>query len=219
MNVPPYHSLEHGIISLLFFAGTSDLWEGSVEGKWERKRGTIEHYDRLASIYDSLYGEEQSIKMGLALRNVKVRSGDLLLDIGCGTGILMEFVASMIRHYVGLDLARETLKVASERSKRLRVKSKVSLIRADADYLPFRAGSFSIIFALTLLQNIPKPSRTLMEILRVAKGKSQIVITGLKKSFTKKEFDELICNIWRDHTFLEAPGSKDFIVVIKVKDK
>jgi len=190
-----------------------------VEGEWERKRETLEHYDRLASMYDSLYGEEQSIKIGLALRNVKFRSDDLLLDVGCGTGILMEFVTSTIRHYVGLDIARKTLKVASERTRRLRVKSKVSLIRADADYLPFRAGSFSIIFALTLLQNIPKPSRTLMEILRVAKGESQIVITGLKKSFTKKEFDELICNIWRDHTFLEAPGSKDFIVVIKVKDK
>ena len=190
-----------------------------MEGKWERKRGTIEHYDRLASIYDSLYGEEQSIKIGLALRNIKVRSDDLLLDIGCGTGILMEFVTSMIRHYVGLDLAKKTLKIAAERSRRLRVKSKVSLIRADADYLPFRDGSFSIIFALTLLQNIPEPSRTLTEILRVAKDKSQIVITGLKKSFTKKEFDELICKVWRDHTFLEAPGSKDFIVVIKVKDK
>ena len=190
-----------------------------MEGEWERKRETLEHYDRLASMYDSLYGEEQSIKIGLALRNVKVRSDDLLLDVGCGTGILMEFVASMIRHYVGLDIARKTLKAASERSRRLRVKSKVSLIRADADYLPFRAGSFSIIFALTLLQNIPEPSRTLTEILRVAKDKSQIVITGLKKRFTKKEFDELICKVWRDHNFLEAPGSKDFIVVIKVKDK
>jgi len=211
--------LEQGIISLLFFTGTSNLWEGNVEGEWERKRETLEHYDRLALIYDSLYGEEQSIKIGLALRNLKVKNGDLLLDIGCGTGILMEFVMPIIKHYVGLDLAKKTLKVAAERSKRLRVKSKVSLIRADADYLPFRSGSFSIIFALTLLQNIPEPSRTLVEILRVAKEKSQIVITGLKKSFTKKEFDEVVCRIWRDHTFLEAPGSKDFIAVIKVKDK
>ena len=219
MNVHPYHSLEYVNISLLFFAGSSDLWEENVEGEWERKRRTFEHYDRLASIYDSLYGEEQSIKIGLALRNVKVGSGDLLLDIGCGTGILMEFVASMIKHYVGLDLADKTLKVAAERSRCLRVKSKVSLIRADADYLPFRDDSFSIIFALTLLQNIPEPNRTLMEILRVAKDKSQIVITGLKKSFTREEFNELICNIWKDHIFLEAPGSKDFIAVIKVKDK
>jgi len=216
---PPYHSLWHGIISLLFFTGASNLWEGNVEGEWERKRGTIEHYDRLASMYDSLYGEEQSIKIGLALRDVKVGCDDLVLDVGCGTGILVGFVASMIKHYVGLDIANKTLKVAAEKSRRLGVKSKVSFIRADADYLPFRDGSFSVIFALTLLQNIPEPSRTLTEILRVARDRSQIVITGLKKSFTKKEFDELICKVWRDHTFLEAPGSKDFIVVIKVKDK
>ncbi|MCJ7770418.1 class I SAM-dependent methyltransferase, partial [Candidatus Bathyarchaeota archaeon] len=48
---------------------------------------------------------------------------------------------------------------------------------ADADHLPFREQVFDSVFSFTLLQNMPDPSFTLCEILRVA-GTNGLVVAS-----------------------------------------
>ncbi|HIE18535.1 TPA: class I SAM-dependent methyltransferase, partial [Candidatus Bathyarchaeota archaeon] len=124
---------------------------------WSEKRKILHHYDRLARIYDSLYGEEQRSKIESILKILKIGCEDLVLDLGCGTGLLIEYVAMKVNHFVGVDLSGESLKIAVERSRRLGVKQKVSLLQADVDNLPFRDDVFDKFFALTLLQSLPEP--------------------------------------------------------------
>ena len=192
------------------------------QGSWSKKKKVLRHYDKLARIYDSLYGEEQNVKIELILKKVKIEYGDLLLDVGCGTGLLINYITSRINHFVGLDIAEKTLKVAAERARRFKIKQKISLVQGDADNLPFRNDAFNKIFALTLLQNVPRPQATLKELVRVAKNRAQIAITGLKKHFTKENFDGIISEAGHEYSFSEAPEAHDFIVilrVIKVKNK
>jgi len=189
---------------------------------WRQKKDVLRHYNRLARIYDSLYGEEQNAKIKSILRMVKTRCEDLVLDAGCGTGLLIDHVAARVNHFVGLDVAEKALKVASERSRRLRIRRNVSLIRADVDALPFRDNIFDKIFALTLLQNVPEPCRTLREMVRAAKDMSEVAVTGLKKRFTEEDFSEIIRRIGMECLLVEDPEIHDFIAVIKVnkvKDK
>jgi len=191
-------------------------------GGWSKKKKVQRHYNRLARMYDSLYGEEQNIKIELILKRMKIGCEDLLLDAGCGTGLLIEHIASRINHFVGLDLAEKALKTAAERSRCLRIKQNVSLIRADVDNLPFRNDIFNEIFALTLLQNVPEPHKTLRELVRVAKSKSQIAVTGLKKHFTKENFNRMISKIGREYFLSETSEAHDFIAIVtvnKVKNK
>ena len=68
------------------------------------------------------------------------------------------------------------------------------MVQADADHLPFRNGSFNVVFAFTVLQNMPKPLETLNEIKRTAKHDAIIAVTGLKKAFPKDAFEELLQN-------------------------
>ena len=46
------------------------------------------HYDTMAPSYDVRYGEEQSKKHEVALQTLGNLSGEMVLDEGCGTGLL-----------------------------------------------------------------------------------------------------------------------------------
>ncbi|MEM2151323.1 MAG: methyltransferase domain-containing protein [Candidatus Bathyarchaeia archaeon] len=154
---------------------------------WRIKRKIARHYDRIARIYNALYGYEQNLKIKEILKNVSVKPSDIVLDVGCGTGLLFEHIADVSGLVVGADISIGVLRRARELIKRRKLE-RVHLVRADADFLPFKNHVFDKVFAITLLQNMPDPQVTLKEMLRVAKGSSEIVLTGLKKAFAKEYF-------------------------------
>ncbi|MEM2091767.1 MAG: methyltransferase domain-containing protein [Candidatus Bathyarchaeia archaeon] len=170
---------------------------------WEEKRRVIRHYDRLAKIYDSLYGDEQRLKIKEILNAIDLCWSDLVLDVGCGTGLLFGHIHDLVSAIVGVDISLGALMVAKDFIKRIGLKN-VSLVRADADYLPFKDGIFDKVFAITLLQNLPNPILTLHEILRVSKKDSLIAVTGLKKSFSRRSFLEILFRAGMPSSIIEC---------------
>ncbi len=157
--------------------------------EWKLKRGNMQHYDITAKGYDMQYAEEQRVKIETALKTVEFNENSLILDCGCGTGLLFEYVAKKAEMVVGLDFSRRILAKAKRRAKAFR---NIVLVLADADYQPFRNSAFTHVFAVTLLQNMPNPEKTLAEICRVAEENAYIVVTGLKKKFSLDNFEGLL---------------------------
>jgi malonyl-CoA O-methyltransferase len=157
--------------------------------EWEQKRRVMRRYDVTARMYDLRYAEEQEAKYKVALEQLSVARNSIVLDVGCGTGLLFSHVAVEAETVVGLDVSRKLLFQAREHAKNFR---NVHLVQADADHLPFRSEYFTVVFAFTVLQNMPKPAETLNEIKRTAKHDGSIVVTGLKKAFSLEAFEELL---------------------------
>jgi ubiquinone/menaquinone biosynthesis C-methylase UbiE len=157
--------------------------------EWNKKRSVKHRYNLTAHIYDMQYAEEQTAKIEAALESLKIEKHSRVLDAGCGTGLLFEYVADKAETTVGLDTSRKILLQAKKRGKNFQG---LHLILADADNMPFNGNIFSHVFAITLIQNMPDPAKTLNEIRRVAKDDAVIVISGMKKAFTLKEFEELL---------------------------
>ncbi len=149
----------------------------------------MRRYDYSASVYDTQYCEEQEAKIKAALSEIKLRKGSSVLDVGCGTGLLFSHIAEDAALLVGLDFSSNILRQASKRAKQ---HSSVAILRADADFLPFPDKTFNAVFAITLLQNMPNPLRGLYEIKRVAQSKAAVIVTGLKKEFSREEFAQLL---------------------------
>lgn len=149
----------------------------------------MRHYDHLAPVYDIQYAEEQNAKMKAALNNAKPGGNELVLDLGCGTGLLFERIVRSTKLLVGVDISSKILQEAKKRAKLL---PNTAILRADADYTPFRNQTFDRVFAITLLQNMPNPLKTLREIKRISKPRSRIIVTGLKKEFTQERFMNLL---------------------------
>jgi ubiquinone/menaquinone biosynthesis C-methylase UbiE len=73
------------------------------------------YYDSISRGYDELHGEEQTAKLNLVKEHYNPSSEDLVLDVGCGTGISMGFDCRM----VGVDPSLGLLKIAKAKGKRV----------------------------------------------------------------------------------------------------
>ncbi len=149
----------------------------------------MHHYDQLATVYNAQYSEEQKAKIEAAVKNTELNQNEIILDVGCGTGLLFQHVAKSAKFIVGIDVSSKTLEKTKRNTRPL---PNTTIIRADADYTPFKNQIFDQVFAITLLQNMPDPLQTLREIKRVSKNQSTIIITGLKKKFTQEHFTRLL---------------------------
>ena len=155
---------------------------GAVE-----KRRILRSYDEMGGkLYDERYKSEQTSKYDMILRHLVLSADDLVLDDGCGTGLLL----NRLQNYsVGIDLSSSLL---SKALSRLSEKGQTFLIQADAEHLPFRDHIFEKVFAVTLIQNTPKPAHAFGEIRRVVRVGSEAIVTALKKSYTSQGFRHLI---------------------------
>ncbi|MCW4014197.1 MAG: methyltransferase domain-containing protein [Candidatus Bathyarchaeota archaeon] len=144
-----------------------------------KHKNTIKsRYDDLGgSHYDMRYTDEQQAKYELILDELPDAS--LVLDNGCGTGLLFPFIDSTL---VGLDLSGELLRTARERSTDAQF-----LVQGDSEYLPFRDDVFYAVVSVTVIQNLVDPRRLPVESARVAKLGSTVIISSLKRVYGKVE--------------------------------
>jgi ubiquinone/menaquinone biosynthesis C-methylase UbiE len=116
-----------------------------------------------------------------------------LLDIGCGTG---EFLREVKRNHprlavTGLDLSAPYLAVAR---RRLRPWSRVRLIEAAAEAMPFAAGEFDIVSCLYLFHELPGSVRraVVAEIGRVLKPGGTLILVDSLQTGDEPDYDALL---------------------------
>jgi ubiquinone/menaquinone biosynthesis C-methylase UbiE len=181
-----------------------------MPNEWKQKRDTMDRYERTAKTYDMQYSEEQEAKIEAALEESRIEGKAVILDAGCGTGLLFRHVAKRARLIVGIDTSLNLLRQARTKAKAY---TSAAIVLADADYAPFVAKTFTHAFAVTLLQNTPQPAITLEEIERTTRAKAVVVITGLKKHFTLGDFTLLLTHAQLEITSLRTDDKlKDYVV-------
>ncbi|NWG10912.1 methyltransferase domain-containing protein [Candidatus Bathyarchaeota archaeon] len=178
--------------------------------EWNKKRSIMRRYDLTAHIYDMRYAEEQTAKIRAALEAVSINKSNIVLDAGCGTGILFNHITNKTKTIIGLDISKKILLEAKKHAGQFR---NVNLILADVDNMPLKERVFRNVFAFTLLQNMPNPTKTLREIERIADENATIVVTGMKKAFTLEEFERLLRNAKLKVVSLKHEGLKCYVAI------
>jgi len=147
--------------------------------KHERRR----RYEATVGVYEKRYSEIQTTKIKETLKRFRGSSFGLVLDVGCGPGLLLPFLPDC--EVVCLDFSLRMLEVIREK------KFACFLVLADSDRLPFRDSVFNCVFSFTVLQNLPDPLISLREMRRVVKKGGKVVVTVLKKSFDGEELKKV----------------------------
>lgn len=179
-----------------------------------KKRNIMRHYNQLAQVYDIQYAGEQKTKIEATLENMSLNKNDFVLDVGCGTGLLFSHIANRVQLLIGVDISRKLIEKAKPRKKHY---LNTHILLADTDHLPFKNQTFHTTFAITLLQNIPKPLTTLKEVKRVSKKHATIAVTGLKKKYTKKTFTTTLKNAKLEISTLKTDNNlKDHIATCHI---
>ena len=180
--------------------------------EWNKKLQIMRRYDLTAHLYDMRYAEEQTAKFKAVLEELKVDTFGFVLDAGCGTGLLFDYVAKKSKTLVGIDISRKILDQAKTRAKKF---SNIDLVLADVDNMPLKSNIFNYVFGFTVIQNVPETVKTLMEIKRVTKRNAMIVVTGLKKVFAKEDFAEMLVNAGLSVVALKDEGLQCYVAVCK----
>ena len=120
-----------------------------------------------------------------------------VLDLGCGTGNQLVIYAARpdIRRIVGIDMSAESLEVAADRLRRLGVRDRCHLVRAEIETAfaqPVAAGkSFDLIASCYSLYYSKDVGRSLREITEHVSDDGTVLIVGPHGANNASIFDLL----------------------------
>lgn len=135
--------------------------------------GIRAYYDEFSRSYERHRGKNDpggyhalidDLEVDFAMRFL--HGGDVL-EVGCGTGLILERLAKSARRAVGIDLSPGMLEKARERG--------LEVYEASATELPFDDASFDVTCAFKVLAHIPDVKTALAEMARVTRGGGTIL--------------------------------------------
>lgn len=131
-------------------------------------------YEKLASVYDFIFGPALHHGRLTAIRRMGMKRGDRILEVGVGTGINVPLYPPSCQ-VTGIDLSDSMLEKARARVARLAVRN-VHLLQMDAAALKFPDHSFDIVYAPYLISVVPDPVQVACEMLRVCRRGGRIIL-------------------------------------------
>jgi phosphatidylethanolamine/phosphatidyl-N-methylethanolamine N-methyltransferase len=138
-------------------------------------RALIERlYARFASVYNAIFGSILHAGREEAMRELPLKPGDEILEVGIGTGLTATLYPSDC-HVVGIDLSEPMLKEAA-RHVESHSRTNVRLRRMDASSLGFPDQSFDVVYAAYVISVVPDPVAVLKEMRRVCRDGGHIVL-------------------------------------------
>jgi ubiquinone/menaquinone biosynthesis C-methylase UbiE/DNA-binding transcriptional ArsR family regulator len=122
----------------------------------------------------SLYVDESEVERAL-LDLVPPGETGALLDIGTGTGRMLEILAPRAEHAVGIDTSREMLTIARVNLERAGLRN-CSIRQGDMYQLPLPGASFDIVVIHQVLHYAERPAAAIEEATRVLRPGGRLLI-------------------------------------------
>lgn len=131
-------------------------------------------YALLAPRYDRRWSFYVNATVQETMRRVDFSCHKRILDLGCGTGTLLQHLLHVVpeAEIVGLDPSAEMLSVA-----RQKLPKSVDLRVGSADNIPFPNESFDLVISTNSFHYFRRPAQAIQEAKRVLKPNGHIVIT------------------------------------------
>ena len=134
-----------------------------------------DYYDAFSDGYDDKRhdGYHKLIDQQAADIVRHVAENKRVLEIGCGTGLILQRVAKFTEYAHGIDISPKMLAKAEKRGLNVEV--------ADATSLPFEDESFDVIYSFKVLAHVENWELAMKEMMRVLRPNGFLVIDVYNK--------------------------------------
>lgn len=110
----------------------------------------------------------RTLALGL-LRDAELPAGARVLDLGCGTGAVLNEMAKSFDP-VGVDMSDQALEYCGERGLG-------RLVQGRGEALPFSSGSFDAVVALDVFEHIEDDASAFREVIRVLAPEGVLILS------------------------------------------
>jgi ubiquinone/menaquinone biosynthesis C-methylase UbiE len=118
-------------------------------------------YDGVATTYEQVHAPRFVEPARDLVALARVTSGERLLDVGTGTGVVAEVADALGADVIGIDPSIGMLTVAREH------RPAIPVVAAEAIDLPFRDATFDVVTAGFVLAHFARPETALFDLRRV----------------------------------------------------
>jgi ubiquinone/menaquinone biosynthesis C-methylase UbiE len=178
-------------------------------------RNSKEYFAEVADQWDDLRAGYFTEEMrDDAIGRVELSPGDVVADVGTGTGFVARGLASKVGRVIGFDESSEMLAVAR---KNLSDVQNVEFIEAPGNELPLPDGLLDAVFANMYLHHSPDPAAAIAEMTRILKPGGTLVVTDVDEH-DQTWMREAMADRWlgfkRDdiRAWFDAAGLADVVV-------
>jgi len=182
-----------------------------------------EYFNQLAGKWDKMTSEETRSRLPEMIKDLEIKAGDTILDVGGGTGILLPLLyeaAGNKSKIVSLDIAEEMLRQARNNS----YPSNIHYVHADVAAIPLASESFDFVICYSCFPHFPDKIKALAEMARVLRSKGRLVICHTASRHEINELHKSIGDVIGndtipDEAIMRRMLSKSGLNTIKVRDE
>ena len=135
-------------------------------------------WDLAADEYEPLWGDQLASAQALLLERVALRRGERVLDVACGTGVVLRAAAHAVGdngRAVGIDISAQMVAAAATACA-ARGLQNVEFARMDAEALEFSDQCFDVVLCSLGLMYMPDAEQAIREMHRVLRPGGRIAL-------------------------------------------
>lgn len=161
-------------------------YEPNITRALNSREETRSYYNKLARYYDALAESAEGPMRDKALKELGLKAGETVLELGFGTGHSLVEMANLVGptgKVLGIDLADEMVREAQELTQKAGVADRVQVQRGDAEKLPYPDASCDAVFTSFTLELFDTPDipKVLAEVLRVLKPGGRLGVVAVSR--------------------------------------
>lgn len=175
-----------------FFKGIPDFL------KKEQMTGSNKKYNLLYEIIGGFYDDALRVSCGFKgatmdqfhmsyMGALECKKNDRVLETSVGTGLNLNCLPKDLKLF-GLDLSKEMLINCNVNLERWKLEAELFIGNAEA--LPFADNSFDVVFHVGGINFFNDREKAIMEMIRVAKPGSRILIADETEEYVKKTYEQ-----------------------------
>jgi ubiquinone/menaquinone biosynthesis C-methylase UbiE/DNA-binding transcriptional ArsR family regulator len=143
----------------------------------DRQARAADYFARNASDWDalrSLHAPDDAVEVAMlgAIKGLRI---DTMLDLGTGTGRLLELFAPHYQTAVGIDMSREMLAVARAKLENAKI-TKASIRQGDVSAPPVERGRFDLVTIHQVLHYLDEPQVVINEAARALRAGGTLLV-------------------------------------------